>query len=249
MNNLWEENKKIILSVAGVFIFLFAGWLASLFLKHDEIKEAEKFLQAQAEVKAQENFSALQEKEVKAPDPTKIKSDVYVYLLGEVKRPGVYKLSADARIFQALELAGGFTQKADRASINLAEKIFDGMQLEVAAIQKDNPAQKFQPQVNRVTVPSPPFKGGGPLAAGGFPQAQNNFQQSNKISEGKIDINNADQRELEKLSGVGPAIAKRIIEYRKAHGKFQSPEDLINVRGIGPVKLEKIRPQILILIR
>ena len=234
MNNLWEENKKIILSIVGVFIFLFAGGLASLFLKHDEIKEAEKFLQAQAEFKAQENFSAPQEKEVKAPDPTKIKSDVYVYLLGEVKRPGVYKLSADARIFQALELAGGFTQKADRASINLAEKIFDGMQLEVRAIQKNNPAQKIQPQVNRINVP------------GLAPQAQNNFQQSNKISEGKIDINNADQRELEKLSGVGPAIAKRIIEYRKAHGKFQSPEDLINVRGIGQVKLEKIRPQILI---
>ena len=61
-----------------------------------------------------------------------------------------------------------------------------------------------------------------------------------------VDINNADAKELEKLKGVGQVIAKRIIEYRNSHGRFSSPEDLLQVKGIGNAKLEKMRSQILI---
>ena len=61
-----------------------------------------------------------------------------------------------------------------------------------------------------------------------------------------IDVNHATAKELEQLNGVGPAISKRIVEYRQTHGRFSTPEDLINVRGIGAAKLEKMRSQILI---
>jgi len=63
---------------------------------------------------------------------------------------------------------------------------------------------------------------------------------------GLIDINRAGQKELERLTGVGPATAKRIIEYRKQHGRFTKPEDLINIRGISSAKLNNMRHQILI---
>ena len=53
-------------------------------------------------------------------------------------------------------------------------------------------------------------------------------------------------KELEILNGVGPSIAKKIIEYRNSHGRFSKPEDLLNVKGIGEAKLEKMKPQILI---
>ena len=59
-----------------------------------------------------------------------------------------------------------------------------------------------------------------------------------------VNINTAGTSELETLRGIGPAKAKAIVDYRKEHGGFQSVDDLINVRGIGPKILEKIRPEV-----
>ena len=60
-------------------------------------------------------------------------------------------------------------------------------------------------------------------------------------SDGKIHINTADEKKLDELPGVGPIMAKRIIEYRNEHGPFESVDDLAKVRGIGAEKLEKIK--------
>lgn len=57
----------------------------------------------------------------------------------------------------------------------------------------------------------------------------------------KININKADEKQLEKLPGIGPTKAKRIIEYREKNGKFKSLDELLNVNGIGPKTLEKIK--------
>ncbi len=55
-------------------------------------------------------------------------------------------------------------------------------------------------------------------------------------------LNRADSRELERLPGVGPTLAKRILELRKSLGRFRSVEDLLGVRGIGPATLERLTP-------
>ena len=60
--------------------------------------------------------------------------------------------------------------------------------------------------------------------------------------EGVVNLNEADATELETLPGVGPATAQAIIDYRSEHGRFRSVDDLLNVRGIGPAKLEQIKP-------
>jgi len=57
-----------------------------------------------------------------------------------------------------------------------------------------------------------------------------------------IDPNQASQADLEALPGIGPALAGRIIAYRQSHGPFKKIDDLLAVSGIGPKKLEKIRP-------
>lgn len=59
-----------------------------------------------------------------------------------------------------------------------------------------------------------------------------------------VNINTATQSELESLSGVGPAKAKAIIDYRKANGGFKRPEDLKNVKGIGDKSFQKLRAEI-----
>ena len=60
-------------------------------------------------------------------------------------------------------------------------------------------------------------------------------------TDGKIHINTADEKQLDELPGIGPIMAKRIVEYRNEHGPFASVDELAKVRGIGPEKLEKLR--------
>ena len=76
-------------------------------------------------------------------------------------------------------------------------------------------------------------------------ERENNFK-GKKIPAGKIDINVADKSQLTTLPGVGPATAERILSYRRQHGSFRSAGDLLNVKGIGKKKLEKILPYIMI---
>lgn len=64
-------------------------------------------------------------------------------------------------------------------------------------------------------------------------------QTSQKV--GKININTASKAQLDSLPGIGPAYASRIIEYRQSHGGFKSIEELVNVKGIGPKTLDKIK--------
>jgi len=56
-----------------------------------------------------------------------------------------------------------------------------------------------------------------------------------------IDLNEADEIDLQQLPGVGPGLARRIVEHRRRHGPFASVEELRRVRGIGPATLERLR--------
>lgn len=63
------------------------------------------------------------------------------------------------------------------------------------------------------------------------------------LAEGEqLDPNRASEVELDRLPGVGPALARRIIEHREGVGPFRSPEDLLEVSGIGPATLARIAP-------
>jgi len=62
----------------------------------------------------------------------------------------------------------------------------------------------------------------------------------------RININEADLEELQQLPGIGPAYARRILEWREENGKFINADQLLEIRGIGPVRLEKIRPLIVL---
>jgi len=61
-----------------------------------------------------------------------------------------------------------------------------------------------------------------------------------------LDINNATAADLDALPGIGPALAQRILDFRRTHGPFQKIDDLEQVSGIGPKKLEKLKPYLFI---
>lgn len=68
--------------------------------------------------------------------------------------------------------------------------------------------------------------------------------QEEAVLNSKININTANQTQLEELEGIGKITASRIIEYRKQNGKFKTIEDLKNVKGIGDAKFDKIKDDI-----
>lgn len=72
--------------------------------------------------------------------------------------------------------------------------------------------------------------------------ASDKLQSAAKIEKGSININTADEKELEKLPRIGPAMANRIIAYRNTNGPFKSVDDLTNVKGIGKKTLKLIKP-------
>ena len=146
--------------------------------------------------------------------------EIVVYVAGAVNRPGVVQLAEGARAKDAVDACGGFLPTADTNGVNLAQKLKDGMQ---------------------VTVPEKAPMAAEGRAAQGAPTASG---AARPLPEGMVNINTADEKELDKLPGIGPAMAKRIVEYRTENGAFQAPEEIKRVKGIGDAKYEKMKDKI-----
>jgi competence protein ComEA len=144
-------------------------------------------------------------------------SEVVVHVAGAVHHPGVQRLGVGARIVDAVDAAGGATEDADLARVNLAAPVEDGQQVYLPRIGEEPPV---------------PIVGAGPGPGGAA-----NADQSG----GLVPVNTASAEELEQLPGVGPVIAEAIVAHREQHGPFSSIDDLVNVRGIGDAKLEGLR--------
>ena len=228
-------RKSFIITI-GVILFLITGIAVKFFVPNTKPEVREVIRKQEIITQAPITESKPQTPE---PEPVPIPkiTDIFVYVTGEVNKPGVYKLSSDARIFQAIEMAGGFTAKADQASINLAEHMIDGLQLDIMPKGRKI-SQTPRAKTPQRTVNSAPVK----IIQANPPKVA----ASSTTRTGQVDINNASEQELTQLKGVGPAIAKRIITYRNSHGRFSKPDDLLNVKGIGEKTLEKMRAQILI---
>ena len=158
-----------------------------------------------------------------APSGAILSVSIVVHVAGEVKNPGVYTLSANARMIDAVLAAGGATARADLEVINLATPLMDSSQIYVPAkgtTERPNFARP-QPGMNGATSTN-----------------------SSPESGGVVNINRASVTELDALPGVGPSTAQAIVDYRTTIGPFGSPEDLLNVKGIGPAKFEALRKMI-----
>lgn len=141
---------------------------------------------------------------------------VLVHVAGAVRHPGVYRLQADARVRDAVERAGGPARRGDPNGLNLAAVVQDGTQVVVPR------------RVPPGAVATPPAAGGVGEGATAAPAAP-------------VNLNTASSEELQTLSGVGPATAAAIIEYRAQNGGFRSVDDLDQVPGIGPKTMEELR--------
>ena len=155
---------------------------------------------------------------------------IYIYITGEVNNPGIVVLPIGSRIVDAIDCAGGITQKADIMKVNLVYMLQDGMKVNIpSSIELKN-----NPNFEYITMSSGDEKNATTVDT----KSESAFKVSN------VNINTATQTELETLPGIGPSLALKIINYRKENGKFKSIEELKSVNGIGENKYEEIKKYI-----
>jgi len=189
------------------------------------------------------------------PPPEKI----YVTILGAVRRTGQYSLSEGARISELITRAGGLLDHADISSLNLSAKLIDGTTLTIpegAVATLDEGKLTVRGVASRVVWNPPQYArdyrapAREPVASaastemvahGGDLAEDNRPSPATTRGSGLVNLNTATQAELETLPGIGPALAQRIIEYRTAI-PFASVEDLDQVSGFGPKRMESLRP-------
>lgn len=139
---------------------------------------------------------------------------ICVHIVGYVTNPGVYSVNEGARIYEVIQLAGGFLSEADENYLNLASVVFDGQKIEVLSIEEAKTAK--------------PFVGGA----------------ESETARKLININTATKEELMQLAGIGESRALSIIAYREKNGEFDKISDIMKVAGIKEAAYEKIKDYI-----
>lgn len=193
-----KQNLLVIILAALGLIFLIYGLIA-LFASSSSSKEII--------FEAGNNGLSNQEK-------------IFVDVEGAVIKPGVYSLTSNSRLQDALIIAGGLSGQADRdwiaKNLNLATKLIDG---------------------NKIYIPKTgeSIKGVG-VSAGSL---KSNTDNANRTS-GSININSAGLEELDTLPGIGPVTAEKIINNRP----YTSIEELLNKKVVGSKVFDQIKEKI-----
>jgi competence protein ComEA len=158
----------------------------------------------------------IEEEEVIQPtqNQTKVAESFIVDVKGQVKMPGVYSSSPEERVIDVVQRAGGLTENADESKVNFAEHVQDAMVIYI-------PAKGEEGNIPQELTSNPSDTGG--------------------TKQGKINLNKADENELQNLPGIGPSKAAAIMEYRETNGPFKSVEDLKNISGIGDKTFDKLK--------
>lgn len=147
----------------------------------------------------------------------KYNTKIKVYITGEVKNQGVIELEEGDRIADAIEKAGGQTEQASLKNVNLAYQLEDGQKIYIPNVN-DNETEIIDDGASGVV--------------------------DDTTNQTVVNINKADETELQSLNGIGEILATSIVQYRKENGKFETIEDLKNVPGIGDSKFENIKEYI-----
>lgn len=167
-------------------------------------------------VETEGELEETQEEERESAEEPHLKSEeIYIYVCGEVRNPGVYKLEAGSRINHAIFAAGGMTDGAADTYLNQAELVEDGQKI-------------YVPSKDEVAEQNLALEGSG----------------NNEPSDDRININIADKTQLTTLSGIGDSRAEAIITYRETVGAFKTIEEIQKIDGIKEGIFLKIKDKI-----
>ena len=168
-------------------------------------------------------------------------TEVVVHVIGAVNKPGVKKLPPGMRVQDAIDAAGGAKSDADLEQLNLAAKLVDGTQLVVPPKVKPGESPLTALKNNK----EDPYAGASPetqpYASKPKSSSSGGRAASGTPAPASISLNSASLAELDRLPGIGPSTARKIVDYRQDHGGFTSIDELLAVKGIGPKKLQAMR--------
>ena len=192
-------------------------------------------------------------------------SQVRVHVAGAVARPGVVSLPSNARVFDALQKAGGALPNADANALNLADFVEDGAKIQVplkaAPIPKTTPtpvvivrevpvpvpATSTQSAPTSSTLsPAPSLSFGSPSSSSSATATPKKTDNLAQLRAHPVDLNHATSAQLQQLPGVGPKMAERILAYRSENGRFKSVSDLDKVKGFGEKKMEALKDLVIV---
>lgn len=207
------KQRKVVI-IIGILVTILVGW---------KLFDSKNF----EEVNSNEILVSNLNNNEKEKNEDKEEEMMAIHVTGEVKNPGVVKVKQGSRIEDIIEVAGGLTENADITNVNLAFEVEDGMKIRIPSNDEYN-----ENEGNIIEHYITQDSGKGVIVS------------EDKSSENLslvININTANETELEQLPGIGASIAGRIIDYRNKNGKFKAIEDIKNVTGIGETKFEKIK--------
>ncbi len=189
--------KLIWLLIAGALLFCTGCTSQSqVYLSTEETETVQAVLEVQSTAEAEEEL-------------------LYVYVCGAVRNPGVFSFQDGARVWEAIEAAGGFSENARQDYWNQAMILSDGQMIYVPRV--DDEIESFSSET-------------------GVPSEEN--------SDGRININTASKEMLMELPGIGESKAESILSFREENGNFGSVEDIMNVPGIKEALYNKIKDYI-----
>ncbi len=174
------------------------------------------------------------------PDTAEMQTEAaagYVYVCGAVKEPGVYPITADMRVCDAVKLAGGFSPEADEEWLNQAAAVSDGQKLYIYTTEETDLMRASGMSAEGLSGTSDAAASGsaGSASADGTDStaaAGAGTGTSGTEDSGKVNLNTAARDELMTLPGIGESKADAILSYREEHGAFASIEEIQNISGI-----------------
>ena len=159
---------------------------------------------------------------------------IRVHVVGEVVWPGSYLVNAGTRVQEAILAAHGPTPIADLNRVNLAAVLRDGDRVLVPRIVQ--PPYPFHLAPRAATLRERP-PGARPTQ-----HPHSSPQQGAGEPPSTVNVNTATEADLERLPGIGPVLARRIVQHREATGLFRRLDDLLEVEGIGPKLFRRLQP-------
>lgn len=193
--------RRLISAALGIVMIILAGCSFSVPVREEESIDSTTVIKA--ERKEQENTEQVRE------------TEIYVHVCGCVKKPGVYQLHFGARTQEAIDAAGGFSEKANQTAWNLAEVLQDGMQVYIPSKDETKEALNEEQSLGK------------------------DLSASQK--EDTVNINTASKEELMTLPGIGESRADAVIACREEKGSFTSIEEIKDVAGIGDGIFNRIK--------